>query len=85
MAIKQLKKVIAIKLARQPERLTGLYDLRSNFPRLATWVGWALLSPAIGWGAKPYKYEFFFHPLLSLFWSSWDSSVDYIRENQVLL
>ena len=48
MAIKQLKKVIAIKLARQPERLTGLSDLGSNFPCLTTWVGRVLLSHAIG-------------------------------------
>ena len=41
----RLIKVIAIKLARQPEYLAELSDLWYNLPRLTTWVGWVLLSP----------------------------------------
>ena len=38
--------VIAIKLARQSERLAALSHLGSKFPHLTTWVGQVLLSPA---------------------------------------
>ena len=41
----RLNKVIAIKVARQPESLAELSDLGSNWPRLTTWVGQVLLSP----------------------------------------
>ena len=40
----RLKKVIAIKLAGQPEHLAGLSDLGSNLPHLTTWVSRVLLS-----------------------------------------
>ena len=42
----RLNKVIAIKLAGQPECLAGLSsDIGSNLPRLTTWVGRVVLSP----------------------------------------
>ena len=39
-----LNKIIAIKLAGQPEGLVGLSDLRSNLSCLTIWVGRLLLS-----------------------------------------
>ena len=46
VSMSRLNKVIAIKLAGQPESLAGLSDLGSNLPRLTSWVDWVLLSPA---------------------------------------
>ena len=46
----RLNKGIAIKLARQPERLVRLSDLGFNLPHLTTWVGRVLLSPEM-WSA----------------------------------
>ena len=42
----RLNKVIAVKLAGQPECLAGLSDIGSNLPCLTTWVCWVLLRPA---------------------------------------
>ena len=40
-----LKKIIAVRLAGQPEGQSGLSDLGSDLARSTTWVGRILLSP----------------------------------------
>ena len=45
VSMSRLNKVIAIKLAGQPERLARLSDLGFNLPRLTSRVGRVLLSP----------------------------------------
>ena len=52
----RLNKVIAIKLAEQPEHLVGRSDLGSNLPRLTTWVGQVLLSPDLYRNGEMEKY-----------------------------
>ena len=52
----RFNKVIAIKLAGQPERLAVQSDLGYNLPRLTTWVGQVLLSPATAKVINIYTY-----------------------------